>query len=216
MTVIHENPSPRTYRDLNRESRVRELASLQDELHRPEPITHLRLTDWASASTDRRALLKGAVWGGIHWPKGMGKPLAPSITAGFTVTHEFKRLDFVDVGGSDYRDRSTYVLQAAPSVWDATKDPSEYRVGFFFFAGGGGVNPNRLTVKLAPVAWEKVGQIVPGYRQLSPLRYSDFGNLGKWLVIPDFEVTHVPYPRSRYIQSMGVEPHPGGRLAAAL
>ena len=75
-------------------------------------------------------------------------------------------------------------LQPAPSVWDATKDAGEYRVGFFFFAGGGGINPNRLTVKLAPVPWEKVGQIVPGYRQLNPLGYSDFVSLGKWLVIP--------------------------------
>jgi hypothetical protein len=133
----------------------------------------------------------------------MGKPLTPSITAGFTITHEFKRLDYVDVGGGNYKDRSTYVLQDAPSVWDATKDGGEYRVGFFFFAGGGGINPNRLTVKLAAVAWEKVGQIVPGYRQLNPMGYSDFVSLGKWLVIPDFEVTHVPYPRGRYIQSLG-------------
>jgi len=63
-------------------------------------------------------------------------------------------------------------------------------------SGLGGVNPNKLTVKLAPVPWDKVGQmhVRAGYRQLDPqLGYAPFGSLGKPRVIPDYVVRHVPY-----------------------
>jgi hypothetical protein len=203
MTAHYENQRPRTFRDLDPETRVRELASLQTELNKPEPITHLRLSEWASALSDRPALLRGTVWCGIRWPKTSGRPQTPSITDGFTIVHEFKEIKFSDLGGGNYRDDSKYLVQPAPSVWDATKTANEYRVGFFFFAGGGGINPNRLTVKLAPVPWENVGHIRAGYRQLSPIGYAPFGNLGEWVVIPDFEVRHVPYHLERYIQPLG-------------
>lgn len=205
MSNDYEHATPLSFRDLDTETRARELGSLQDELDRPESITHLRLSEWASDSAARIALLKGGVWGGIHWSKRLGKPLAPSITAGFTIVHEFKALNFVDEGGGHYKDISSYRVQPAPSVWDATKNADEYRVGFFFFAGGGGINPNRLTVKLAPVPWEKVGHIRAGYRQLEPVGYSPFGNLGEQVVIPDFEVRHVSYRLGRSIEPLGPE-----------
>jgi hypothetical protein len=204
MTMHHENQWPRTFRDLDLEARVRELASLQTLLDKPEPITQIVLSDWASELSDRRALLRGAVWGGIHWRKALGRPQTPSIADGFTIVHEFKELKFSDLGGGNYRDDSRYVVRPAPSVWDATKTSDEYRVGFFFYAGGGGINPNRLTVKLAPVSWENVGHTRAGYRQLDPLLgYSPFGNFGEWVVVPDFEVRHVPYHLGSYIQQLG-------------
>jgi len=182
---------------------MRELASLQTELNKPEPMTHIRLSEWASLSSDRTALLRGGVWGGIHWSKTLGRPQTPSITDGFTIVHEFWKHAFVDAGGGDIRDNGRYLVQSAPSVWDATKTSGEYRVGFFFFAGGGGINPNRLTVKLAPVLWENLGHMRAGYRQLNPLGYLPFRNLGEGVVIPDFEVQHVPYHLERYIQPLG-------------
>jgi hypothetical protein len=202
MTNQNKNVHAKAFRDLDIETRVTELASLQIELNKPEPITRLRLNEWASTSADRHALLRGAVWGGIRWSKTLGKPKRPSIADGFTIVHEFKRIEFVDLGGGNYRDDSKYIVQAVPSVWDATKNPDEYRVGFFFIAGGGGINPNRLTVKLATVPWQNVSLILPGYRKLSPVGYSPFGNLGEWVVLPDFEVLHVPYHLGRYIEPL--------------
>ena len=184
------------------EARVRELASLQIELNKPHAITQRALSEWALESDERSALLWGGVWGGIHWPKGLGRPLTPSITGGFTIVHEWFEHKFVDAGGGSIVDTGKYLVQPAPSVWDATT-ADEYRVGFFFFAGLGGVNPNKLTVKLAPVPWEKVGHIRAGYRQLDPqLGYAPFGSLGKPRVIPDYLVRHVPYPRGTYVQPL--------------
>jgi hypothetical protein len=202
MSAHSEVHRPRSYRDLDLQARAKELASLQAELNKPSPITHLQLSEWMSVSNDRIALLRGGVWGGIHWPKAMGKPLTSSIVGGFTIVHEFKALKFSDLGGGNYRDDSRYVVQPTPSVWDATKDANVYRVGFFFFAGGGGINPNKLTVTLAPVAWEKVAHIRAGYRQLDPIGYSPFGNLGELVVIPDFEVRHVPYHLGSYVKPL--------------
>ena len=202
MSAYSEAARPRSYRDLDVQTRAKELASLQTELNKPSPLTHLQLSEWASVSEDRIALLRGGVWGGIHWQKAMGKPLTSSITDGFIIVHEFKELKFSDLGGGSYRDDSRYVVQPTPSVWDATKDANIYRVGFFFFAGGGGINPNKLTVTLAPVAWGKGVQIRAGYRQLDPIGYSPFGNLGELVVIPDFEVRHVPYHLGSYVKAL--------------
>jgi hypothetical protein len=195
---------PRVFRDLDPATRARELASLQTELVRPDPITVKRLNEWVSVSDDRQALLRGGVWCGIRWSKALGRPQTPSITAGFTVTHEFERIEFSDLGGGSYRDDSHYVLQPTPSLWDATNTTSdEYRVGIFFFAGGGGINPNRLNVTLAPVPWTVAGHFRSGYRELDPRAYGPFGNLGERVVIPDYMVRHVPYHLGAYLRALG-------------
>jgi len=194
---------PRVFRDLDPEARARELASLQAEIFRPDPITVQRLNEWVSLSDDRQALLRGGVWCDIRWSKTLGRPQAPSITAGFTVTHEFERIEFSDLGGGSYRDDSHYVLQPTPSLWDATNSKSdEYRVGIFFFAGGGGINPNRLSVTLAPVPWTVAEHVRSGYRELDPRAYRPFGNLGDPVVIPDYVVRHVPYHFGAYVQAL--------------
>ena len=198
----YENSRPKTFRDLGAEARVQELRSLQDVLKQPDPITHFLLSDWVSASDNRTALLAGSVWGGIHWPKALGKPKTPSITGGFSIVHEFKRIEFVDQGGGHYKDISKFEIQPPPSVWDASSG-SEHRVAFFFFAGGGGINPNRLTVTLASVSWELSLLVGSGYLRLDPYGFSDFGNLGERIVMPDYEVKHEPYSRSRSIQPLG-------------
>ena len=106
-----------------------------------------------STSDSRHALLAGSVWGGIRWPKGLGKPKTPSLTGGFSIVHEFWEHDFAATKGGSNIDRGTWETQPAPSVWMPGPE-FEYRVGFFFFAGGGGINPNRLTVSLAHVSWD--------------------------------------------------------------
>jgi hypothetical protein len=50
---------PRVFRDLDPATRARELASLQTELVRPDPITVKRLNECVSVSDDRQALLRG-------------------------------------------------------------------------------------------------------------------------------------------------------------
>lgn len=202
METNYENSRPRTFRDLNAEARVEELRHLQDVLKRPDPIVHPLLSDWVSASDNRRALLAGSVWGGIRWPKALGRPKTPSITDGFNIVHEFKKINFIDQGGGHYKDISRFVRQPAPSVWDASSG-SEYRVAFFFFAGGGGINPNRLTVTLANVSWELSLLVGPGYLRLNPYGYSDFGNLGERIVFPDYEVKHQAYSHLKSVQPLG-------------
>lgn len=51
-----DRPVARSLRDLSAEARIRELASLSAELHRPEPITHSQLSNWIGGSSDRRAV----------------------------------------------------------------------------------------------------------------------------------------------------------------
>ena len=201
METIHEASRQTSFRDLSGEARAQEFLHLKDMVGRPDPITHLTLSDFISASDNRRALLAGSVWGGIRWPKSLGRPKTPSITAGFNIVHEFKRIELVDGGAGGISDIGEFWTQPAPSVWDASS-ASEYRVAFFFFAGGG-INPNRLIVSLANVHWDINPHIRSGYLRLDPYGYSDFGNLGERVVLPDFEVRHQPYSRGRSIQPLG-------------
>ena len=105
------------------------------------------------------------------------------------MVHEFWKIDAVDTGGGNNIDRGSWKVQPAPSVWDASTD-SEYRVGFFFFAGGGGINPNRLTVSLAHVSWDISLLVSPGTLRLDPYGIAPFGSLGERIVFADFEVIH--------------------------
>jgi hypothetical protein len=192
----------RTYRNLGTQARRQVMQSLQTELLHAAPITPERLADWVKVSDDRGAFLTGSVWGGIRWPKAIGRPRTPGITGGFDIVHQLKDVKYVDGGSGDYSDIGAWAVRPAPSVWDATIDDGHYRVAFQFFAGLG-IFPNRLTVTLTDVAWDIGIFAGPGYLRLDPVRYSDFLDQGKPIVIPDFEVQHVPYSYVRYIHSLG-------------
>jgi len=193
---------PKTFRDLSAETREQELGHFQEVLRKGDPITHVLLSDWASTSDSRSALLAGGVWGGIRWPKGLGKPKTLNITGGFNVVHEFWKIAGVDTGGGNTPDTASWKIQPAPSLWDASTD-SDYRVAFFFFAGGGGINGNRLTISLAHVSWEISLLLSPGTIRLDPYGLVEFGSLGERIVLADFEVKHLPYSRGRFIQPLG-------------
>ncbi len=92
--------------------------------------------------------------------------------------HPFAQVAEVAVGGGHYRGISTFRVQPAPSVWDASSE-AEFRVAFMFFAGGGGINPNRLTVSLAHVSWELSLAAGPGTLRLDPYGYGLPRNFGQ-------------------------------------
>jgi len=191
-----------TYRSLSADDRRQTLRHLQDLLIKPDPITHSLLSDWASQSDSRAAVLVGGVWGGVHWPKGLGRPKTASITGAIEVVHEYRKVQLVDLGGGHVKDIGPWIVQRRPSLWDASTE-THFRVGFFFFAGGGGINPNRLTVSLAHVSWQLTPFMSPGTLSLDPHGYGDFGNLGERVVMPDFEIRHHPYSLTRSIRPLG-------------
>ena len=191
------------FRDIGAEARVRELRSLHQEMIlKADPVTPTLLSDWVSGSSNRTALLLGSVWGGIRWPKAMGRPATASIADGFSVVHEFQPDKRVDLGGHS-ENLAPFVVQPAPSVWDASSS-SDYRVGFFFYAGDlKGVNANRLTVRLASVTWQLGALVSPGTLRLNPYGYANFATFGERIVFPDFEVVHQPYMRNQSIHPLG-------------
>jgi hypothetical protein len=200
----YKDSRPRTYRDLDAKARERELKSLQELILKPDPITPHTLSEWVSGSDNRTALLQATVWGGIRWPKALGRPQPPSITGGFTITHEFNKQTSVDLGGGVIRTTDNWVAAPAPSVWDATASQSHHRVAFFFYARVGFGPLNRFDVRLASVAWERglLGGL--GSIRLDPfLGYSSFTNVGQRQVFPDYEVLLQPYRIERYIQPLG-------------
>ncbi len=58
-----------------------ELRHFQEVLRKGDPITHVLLSEWASNSDSRGALLAGGVWGGIRWPNGLVSPKPQALQA---------------------------------------------------------------------------------------------------------------------------------------
>jgi hypothetical protein len=183
-------------------TRIEELQNLQKLLKNADPITHPVLSDWVSGSDDRRALLSGSVWGGIRWPKGLGRPTTPSITGGFSIVHMFKESDIVDVGGGHYVERGKFLPMPVPYVWDAST-ASEHRVAFFFYARGGFFDSNKLIVTFASVSWQFGLLFSPGFLRLDPYGFGEFTNNGGRMIFPDFLVKLEPYRRIRSVQPLG-------------
>ena len=192
----------RTFRSLSADDRRQESRHLEDLLVKPDPITPSSLSAFASQSASRAAMLVGGVWGGVRWLRGLGRPKTASITDAVDIVHEFRKVVLIDEGGGHVKDIGQWQVQPRPSVWDASTE-THFRIGFFFFAGGGGINPNRLTVTLAHVSWQLSLLVNPGTLSLEPYGYAPFGNLGERVVLPDFEIRLHPYTLVRTIRPLG-------------
>jgi len=191
----------RTFRSLSADERRQALRRLED-LIKADPITHRSLSVFALQSDGHAAVLAGGVWGGVRWPKALGRPKTTSITGAIDIIHEYRRVDLIDEGGGRVKDIGLWKVQPPPSLWDASTD-SHFRIGFFFFAGGGGIHPNRLTVTLAHVSWQLSLLVGHGTLSLDPHGYAPFGNLGERVVLPDFEIRLQPYSVDRSIRPLG-------------
>lgn len=202
MKLAKKGSPPKTFHDLDPRVRARELASLQDELNRrPDPITKKRLDRWVGAAIDRKSLMTGAVFGGIRWPKSIGRPSTPAIFGGFEIKHEYEAIKAVAGPGGGLHDASTWVDQPDPSLRDDSKE-DYHRIAFMFFAVY--FWPNHLITRLLPeVHWARPAGLPVGYRRLNPLGFLPFTNLGEWTVLPDLVVEHHPWLERRGIRAFG-------------
>ena len=203
-------PRQLTIRELSGPARSDAQHSLDGLLAKQDPITPTLLSEFASGSDNRAALLLGSVWGTIRWPKALGRPRTPSISGGFILIHEFQDDDRVDLGGGRSANRAPFRVMPAPNVWDGSSGP-DHRVGFYFFAGDLKlINKNRVTVKLAPVAWDFGPLVSPGTLRLDPYAFGTFGTLGERVFLPEVTVRHDPYHRAPFVQPLGPSvPVPG-------
>lgn len=192
---------PPAFSDLDPRVRARELASLQDELKNPAPLTKERLDHWVGAAVDRKSVLTGAVFGGIRWPKAIGRPSTPTIFGGFEIKHDYEAIKAVVGPGGVLRDASTWEDQPDPFVRDDSQG-DYHRIAFMFFAVY--FWPNRLTTRLLPeIHWVRPPGLPTGYRRLNPLGFLPFTNLGERVVLPDLVVEHHPWSEHRGIRGFG-------------
>ena len=75
------------------------------------------------------SLYDGTFWGVIRWSRALGKPATSTLSAGFSIVHEFD-LSF-DVGTEESeRIIGGWVNAGAPMVWDGPNDKETYAVSF--------------------------------------------------------------------------------------
>ena len=169
--------------NLEPEIRARELASLSEML--AEPVGKKRFEKWVGVSINRASLLADMVWGLIEWRKSLGKPLAPSLAAGFRITHTYESIEFYDRGGGIFDEVHRWRDAGPLSVVDGPHDERTYRVRFYGWAPFFWVN--RIAVEFSDAAWEST--LFGGrYRTIrgSP---RDFRNMDhKWTVLTPMRV----------------------------
>jgi hypothetical protein len=178
------------FADLDPEVRTRELSSLQEVLTRP--LTRRRLSAWIGQSRLRRLLLAGSMWGTIRWKKSLGRPLAPSLAAGFAVEHRYFKWHFV-VTEAGPKQVGTWLDLPAPALYDLPDSGDEHRVGIMslhaerFFS-------NHVTVRLAPGGhWDHPFlALMAGYKRIEPAeQHFSFIEEGAFVMLQACRVVHV-------------------------
>lgn len=189
--IIRKDPAGiGTFRDLDPESRARELASFRDEVQQMGSLTQKAVQKWIGGAIARQRLLAGVVFGHIRWPKSLGRPLTPNLGDGFEFLHQRLNLNGA-VGPSGPMDTSTLQTMPVPFVHDAST-ADEYRVAFQFFADFF----NHFSYRMREGPWERPAGLRPGYRFLDPYQIVPFTNDGtQTIFLPDIQVRYVPLIR---------------------
>jgi hypothetical protein len=166
---------------------IQETISLRQEL--ANGLTPAGLSKWAGESETRFLVLQDTVWGQIKWPKSVGRPLTPSLSAGFQIWHKYNYFTFAEVAPGDYQKTSVSALRPDPLKWDAPDETDNYVVGYFAQAVRGW--SNEIGVNLASgVFWG--AHLRPGYNVIDPPYYF-FQEVQERIVLSDFTVSFVPY-----------------------
>ena len=163
--------------------RARELASLSDIL--AEPVTKNRFGKWVGVSINRASLLADMVWGSIEWRRSLGRPLGPSLAAGFQVKHTYETIEYYDRGGGIYDEVRRWRDAGPLAVVDGPHDERIYRVRFYGWAPFFWVN--RIAVEFSDVAWEaSVGSAHSRTIRGSPREFRNMDH--KWTVLAPIRV----------------------------
>ena len=189
--IIRKDPAGiGTFRDLDVETRARELGSFRDEVYANGSLTRKALQKWIGGAIARQRLLAGVVFGHIRWPKSLGRPLTPNLGDAFEFLHRRLNLNGVDTASGPEK-RGVFQTMPAPFVHDAST-ADEYRVAFQFF----GELFNHFDYRMREGPWERPAGLRPGYRFLDPDRIVPFTCDGtQTIFLDDIQVRYVPLIR---------------------
>jgi hypothetical protein len=94
-------------------------------------LTTEGLREWTYADPETRGeLLNGRIFGTIRWSTSVGRPLGPSLAAGFRIVHRYHELDWKVTAGGQTIDTGQWCDGSPPSLWDRPGDEDHYEVGF--------------------------------------------------------------------------------------
>jgi hypothetical protein len=151
-------------------------------------LTKSRLdTAVGSISPDRGTRLHEFVFGSIVWPVDLGRPDGGLLRSGFEITHEYTTVE-IDQGPEGPVAFQDFVTANDVSVWDGPEDNGRYAV--YFLAHWVGLPPNRFTVALTAVRWQRNG-LWTGVRTIRPP--SAYVAKPGGMTFLEFEVATIPY-----------------------
>lgn len=190
--IIRKDPAGiGAFRELDLETRARELASFRDEVYANGSLTQKAVQKWIGGAIARQRLLAGVVFGHIRWPKSLGRPLTPHLGDGFEFLHQRRNLNGVVDSSGNTHDSSKLETMPAPFVHDAST-AEEYRVAFQFFADFF----NHFSYRMREGPWERPAGLRPGYRFLDPYQIVPFtSDRSQTIILPDIQVRYIPLIR---------------------
>jgi hypothetical protein len=143
------------------------MTTLADALTEVGPhLTRSRLQEVSDGLDEEKAgLLTRFIYGSITWSTELGRPDAPTLTAGIRITHEARSIHAV--GGQDgVRISDEFVEVNDVSSWDEESSGDKHRIGFL--AQFHPLHPNRFSVDLVRMPWRDGRGPYEGVRTLRP------------------------------------------------
>jgi hypothetical protein len=125
-----------------------------------------RVSFQASLAPDelQRDVLADLVFGTIVWSKDAGRPSTSSLFEGFSVQHQWEKIE-IDSGPAGDVEHRTWIADPPPILRDGPNDETHYRVSFVDQVLG--QTGEMITVELTDVGWEGLGAFV-GTREVNP------------------------------------------------
>jgi hypothetical protein len=155
---------------------------------------HMRdLETWVKETEVRQNLLADVAVGQIRWPKSLGRPDAPHLSAGFVIDTQFW-VDIWHIGldGSIVTDKEGWWPGDVPSVGDGPAESDHYSVKYMFYAASD--NDNQIQVRFSGAHWRR--PVHSGHRPfrrfLNPPGWQ-FHSAGRFTALPDITIDSQPF-----------------------
>jgi hypothetical protein len=166
------------------------MTTLEDALTKVGPhLTRSRLQEVAEGLDPENAtLLTRFVYGSITWATELGRPDAPTLTAGVKIIHESRSIHAV-AGQNGVQVSDEFVEVDDVSSWDEESTGDTHRIGFL--AHFHPLAPNRFRVDLVRIPWRDGRRLHEGVRSLRP--QSVLLVRPSRIAFVEFEIFQIPY-----------------------
>lgn len=185
----HESPTDPIYEQpaTDEEARAEAILTLADLVK--SSFDPRDVDRWVRAAPIRQDISQDLVAGRIRWPRALGRPNAPQLSAAFVIEPQF----WLDVWHLTpegvVQDLRGWFPGEAPDLRDGMSEPDYYSVRYLFHASEVGA----VKIRFSEVAWYRPGRATPPQTVFLSSHGFTFGGHDRFLILPDVIVSAEPF-----------------------